>query len=118
MAELKKAAQLQARLQERPAVRPDQLRLGNLTAGRSPWTWPVKADWSSLQKVAEAERPRRDYVERTLPPRDRLAGVYYAATEHDEDQPLHQHVLDTSICIGKCAEEYLTLCTRFPRGRL
>jgi len=88
-----------------------------ITAGRSPWTWPVKADWSSLQKIAEAERPRRDYVERTLPPRDRLAGVYYAATEHDEDQPLHLRVLDTSICIGKCAEEYANPCTRFcPAG--
>jgi electron-transferring-flavoprotein dehydrogenase len=88
-----------------------------VTAGHSPWTWPVKADWSSLQKVAEAERPRRDYVERTLPPRDRLAGVYYAATEHDEDQPVHLRVLDTSICIGKCAEEYANPCTRFcPAG--
>ena len=88
-----------------------------ITAGHSPWTWPVKADWSSLQKVAEAERPRRDYVERTLPPRDRLAGVYYAATEHDEDQPIHLHVRDTSICIGKCAEEYANPCTRFcPAG--
>ncbi len=45
--------------------------------------------------------PKRDYVERTLPPRDRLAGVYFAATEHDEDQPIHLHVLDTSICITK-----------------
>ena len=84
-----------------------------LTAGLSPWTWRTKADWNSLQRIGEAERPRRDYVERTLPPRDRLAGVYYAATEHDEDQPIHLHVLDTSICIGRCAEEYANPCTRF-----
>ena len=88
-----------------------------ITAGMSPWTWPVRADWSSLQKLAEAEQPRRDYIERSLPPRDRLAGVYYAATEHDEDQPVHLHVLDTSICIGKCAVEYANPCTRFcPAG--
>jgi electron-transferring-flavoprotein dehydrogenase len=88
-----------------------------ITAGLSPWTWQVKPDWSSLQKVAEAERPKRDYVERTLPPRDRLAGVYYAATEHDEDQPIHLHVLDTNICITTCADEYANPCTRFcPAG--
>ena len=84
-----------------------------ITAGLSPWTWKVKADWSSLQKLDEAERPKRDYVERTLPPRDRLAGVYYAATEHDEDQPIHLHVLDTNICIDQCTREYANPCTRF-----
>ena len=84
-----------------------------ITAGLSPWTWRTKADFDSLQKVAEAERPKRDYVERTLPPRDRLAGVYFAATEHDEDQPVHLKVLDTSICVGRCAEEYANPCTRF-----
>ena len=88
-----------------------------VTAGHSPWTMKVKPDWSSLQKIGEAERPKRDYVERTLPPRDRLAGVYFAATEHDEDQPIHLRVLDTSICIGACAEEYANPCTRFcPAG--
>ena len=39
-----------------------------------------------------------------LPPRDRLAEVYFAATEHDEDQPVHLHVADTNICVTKCAE--------------
>ena len=88
-----------------------------VTHGLSPWTWRTRADFDSLQKVAEAERPRRDYVERTLPPRDRLAGVYFAATEHDEDQPVHLKVLDTSICVGRCAEEYANPCTRFcPAG--
>lgn len=84
-----------------------------VTAGLSPWTWPVKPDHSSLQKLDVAEKPNRDYVERTLPPRDRLAGVYYAATEHDEDQPVHLHVLDTNICITTCATEYGNPCTRF-----
>ncbi|OGT60733.1 MAG: electron transfer flavoprotein-ubiquinone oxidoreductase [Gammaproteobacteria bacterium RIFCSPHIGHO2_12_FULL_63_22] len=88
-----------------------------VTAGYSPWTMKVKPDWSSLQKIADAERPKRDYVERTLAPRDRLAGVYFAATEHDEDQPIHLKVLDTNICIGACAEEYANPCTRFcPAG--
>jgi electron-transferring-flavoprotein dehydrogenase len=84
-----------------------------ITGGHSPWTLKVKADHSTLQKLGEAESPKRDYVDRTLPPRDRLAGVYFAATEHDEDQPVHLKVLDTSICVTKCAEEYGNPCTRF-----
>jgi len=88
-----------------------------VTMGLSPWTMAVKPDYSSLEKLAVAEQPKRDYVERTLPPRDRLAGVYYAATEHDEDQPVHLHVLDTNICITTCATEYGNPCTRFcPAG--
>ncbi len=88
-----------------------------ITFGLSPWTLKVKADWSSLKKLSEAESPSRDYVERTLAPRDRLAGVYYAATEHDEDQPIHLQVADTNICITQCAEEYGNPCTRFcPAG--
>jgi electron-transferring-flavoprotein dehydrogenase len=81
--------------------------------GHSPWTLKVTPDWSSLDKVGEHEQPKRDYVDRALAPRDRLQGVYYAATEHDEDQPVHLRVLDTSICVTRCAEEYDNPCTRF-----
>lgn len=88
-----------------------------VTAGLAPWTWRVKPDYSSLFKLGEQESPKRDYVERTLAPRDRLAGVYFAATEHDEDQPVHLHVSDTDICITTCATEYGNPCTRFcPAG--
>src|SRR3546814_4789543 len=57
-----------------------------VSGGLSPWTLEVTPDWSSLHKLGEQEEPKRDYVQRTLPPRDRLAGVYFAATEHDEDR--------------------------------
>ncbi|RUL64269.1 electron transfer flavoprotein-ubiquinone oxidoreductase [Dyella dinghuensis] len=83
------------------------------TGGASPWTLKNKADWSSLHKLGQQEEPKRDYVQRELPPRDRLAGVYFAATEHDEDQPIHLHVSDTSVCVTKCAQEYGNPCTRF-----
>ncbi|MBB5014479.1 electron transfer flavoprotein-ubiquinone oxidoreductase [Rehaibacterium terrae] len=87
------------------------------TAGLSPWTLKNHPDWSSLHKLGQYRPPRRDYVERTLPPRDRLAGVYFAATEHDEDQPVHLKVADTSICVTRCVEEYGNPCTRFcPAG--
>ncbi len=88
-----------------------------VTGGRSPWTLKNKADWSSLDKLGAHEQPKRDYLDRTLAPRDRLAGVYFATTEHDEDQPVHLRVRDTSICVTKCTEEYGNPCTRFcPAG--
>ncbi|MEI2431376.1 electron transfer flavoprotein-ubiquinone oxidoreductase [Lysobacter yananisis] len=88
-----------------------------VTAGGSPWTLKNKADWSSLDKLGQAEQPKRDYADRTLAPRDRLAGVYFAATEHDEDQPVHLKVADTNVCVTQCASEYGNPCTRFcPAG--
>ena len=88
-----------------------------LTGGASPWTLKNKADWSSLHKLGAQEEPKRDYVDRTLAPRDRLASVYFAATEHDEDQPVHLRVRDTSVCVTRCAEEYGNPCTKFcPAG--
>ncbi len=87
------------------------------TAGLSPWTFKVTPDWSALDKLGEQEQPRRDYIDRTLAPRDRLQGVYYAATSHDEDQPVHLKVADTSICVDQCTTEYGNPCTRFcPAG--
>jgi electron-transferring-flavoprotein dehydrogenase len=88
-----------------------------VTVGLSPWTLHNHADHTALKKVDEYTSPQRDYVDRTLPPRDRLAEVYFAATEHDEDQPVHLHVLDPNICVTRCAEEYKNPCTRFcPAG--
>jgi electron-transferring-flavoprotein dehydrogenase len=88
-----------------------------VTRGKSPWTLRNKPDWCQMDKLAEYESPDRAWGERTLAPRDRLAGVYFAATEHDEDQPVHLKVVDTSICVTRCVEEYGNPCTRFcPAG--
>ncbi|MBT8136855.1 MAG: electron transfer flavoprotein-ubiquinone oxidoreductase, partial [Gammaproteobacteria bacterium] len=91
--------------------------LETVTFGKLPWTLQNHADWSSLQKVGEAGSSDKAYVDRDLPPRDRLASVYYSAIAHDEDQPVHLKVRDTSICATTCAEEYANPCTRFcPAG--
>ena len=99
-----------------------------VTVGLSPWTLKNHADFSALKKVEEYTSPERGdsadspprgrgFVERSLPPRDRLAAVYFASTQHDEDQPVHLHVLDTNICVTRCAVEYNNPCTRFcPAG--
>jgi electron-transferring-flavoprotein dehydrogenase len=44
---------------------------------------------------------------------NKLTDVYHAAVGHDEDQPAHLHVLDTNICVERCAEEYGNPCQRF-----
>jgi electron-transferring-flavoprotein dehydrogenase len=84
-----------------------------VTAGRLPWTLPVHADDSALQKVAEYTAPERHWVDRDLAPRDRLASVYFAATEHDEDQPVHLQILEPDVCTTRCVTEYNNPCTRF-----
>lgn len=88
-----------------------------VTAGKLPRTLKLHADYSALKKLAGYAPPDRHWVERNLPPRDRLASVYYAATEHDEDQPIHLQILQPDICITRCSEEYDHPCTRFcPAG--
>lgn len=88
-----------------------------ITKGASPWTLSNHADWQATRSLDQLEGPTPEdaqaYVDRDLPPRDRLASVYYAQTEHDEDQPVHLQVLDTSICIERCTHEYGNPCTRF-----
>lgn len=113
MAELKKVRNIKPAFKKGLWIGMLNAAWETVTAGASPWTLKNKADWSSLHKLGQQEEPRRDYVQRELPPRDRLAGVYFAATEHDEDQPVHLHVADTSICVTRCAEEYGNPCQRF-----
>jgi electron-transferring-flavoprotein dehydrogenase len=44
---------------------------------------------------------------------DRLSDVYHSGTKHEEDQPSHLHVADTSICETRCREEYGNPCEKF-----
>ncbi len=92
--------------------------LETVTFGKLPWTLKNHADWSSLHKLERTEQPcNATGRNATLPPRDRLASVYFAATAHDENQPMHLKVADTDICATRCVEEYGNPCTRFcPAG--
>jgi electron-transferring-flavoprotein dehydrogenase len=88
-----------------------------LTAGKSPWTLKNTADWSRLYKLDEYTSPERHWGERALPPRDRVSFVFFAGNAHEESQPIHLKVADTSICAGRCAQEYGNPCERFcPAG--
>lgn len=84
-----------------------------LTAGKLPRTLSLHADDTSLKKVDQYTAPDRHWVNRELPPRDRLASVYFSATEHDEDQVVHLQILEPDICTTRCTEEYDNPCTRF-----
>jgi len=85
------------------------------TGGRTPWTLQSSiADHAHLKSLAEHPTVDRGWIEpRTLPPRDRTASVFFAATTHDENQPAHLKVLDPNICIERCTQEFGNPCQRF-----
>ncbi len=83
-----------------------------VTAGKLPRTLSNHADHTQFRK-RNGQVFDYEFVERDLPPRDRLASVYFASTEHDEDQPVHLKILDPDVCFEKCEEEYGNPCTRF-----
>ncbi|HEX4388360.1 MAG TPA: electron transfer flavoprotein-ubiquinone oxidoreductase [Steroidobacteraceae bacterium] len=88
-----------------------------LTCGASPWTLKNSADWSRLAKLDEFVSPERHWAQRTLPPRDRISFVFFAGNTHDENQPVHLKVADTSICVERCTREFGNPCERFcPAG--
>ena len=87
--------------------------LETLTMGKSPWTLANHADHSSLQRLEAYSSPERHWSERELPPRDRLASIFFANTTHEENQPIHLHVADTNLCATRCTTEFGNPCTRF-----
>ncbi len=89
--------------------------------GHTPWTLQHVANDRTLRRLdqqapgagGQSPLPQAALPESTLPPRDRTAAVYLASTAHDEQQPVHLHVADTSVCAEQCAREYGNPCTRF-----
>jgi electron-transferring-flavoprotein dehydrogenase len=83
------------------------------TAGLSPWTLSHTENHLTLHRLETAPVVDRGWVTRTLPPRDRLAAVYHAGNVHDEHQPVHLLVSDTTICATRCATEFANPCENF-----
>lgn len=83
-----------------------------VTFGKLPRTLRNHADYEQYRKL-DGHRLETDWVERDLPPRDRLASVYYASTDHDEDQPVHLKIIDPDVCFSRCEQEYGNPCTEF-----
>ena len=86
--------------------------LETATGGLLPWTLANSSN-VPLSRLNEYTSPDRGWVPRALPPRDRLASVFFASTVHDEAQPVHLKVADTQICATRCSAEFGNPCTRF-----
>jgi electron-transferring-flavoprotein dehydrogenase len=87
--------------------------LETVTMGKLPWTLANHADDTALKRLNDYQSPDRDWGDRELPPRDRLAFVFFASTTHDENQPVHLHVADTTLCATRCISEFGNPCTNF-----
>jgi electron-transferring-flavoprotein dehydrogenase len=87
--------------------------LETVTGGRTPWTLRNTAAYAETKRLNEFESPDRGWVDRSLPPRDRLASVFFANNSHEENQPIHLKVRDTSICATRCAAEFGNPCQNF-----
>jgi len=83
-----------------------------VTRGAAPWTLRNSSN-QALQQLEQFDSPDRQWQPRSLPPRDRLASVYFAQTSHNEAQPVHLRVHDTLVCATRCAVEFGNPCTRF-----
>ena len=67
----------------------------------------------ALKRLDDFVSPDRGWGDRALPPRDRVASVFFAATMHDENQPVHLHVADTTLCATRCITDFGNPCTNF-----
>jgi electron-transferring-flavoprotein dehydrogenase len=83
------------------------------TAGKSPWTLSHRENHLALRRLETAPVVDRSWDDRDLAPRDRLAAVFHAGNVHDEDQPVHLVVADTTICATRCIEEFGNPCQNF-----
>jgi electron-transferring-flavoprotein dehydrogenase len=85
-----------------------------IAGGHLPWTLKSEVDdGNKLKQLDDYTSPERHWVVRTLPPRDRVSSVFFAGNTHDEHQPAHLKVADTSICATRCVTEYGNPCERF-----
>ncbi|HKY00143.1 MAG TPA: electron transfer flavoprotein-ubiquinone oxidoreductase [Steroidobacteraceae bacterium] len=87
--------------------------LETATAGRTPWTLAHRENHLALHRLETAPVVDRGWIARDLPPRDRLAAVFHAGNVHDEAQPVHLVVADTSICATRCVTEFGNPCENF-----
>ncbi|MBD3161441.1 MAG: FAD-binding protein [Candidatus Eisenbacteria bacterium] len=79
---------------------------------------PLQPDHTHMMKLEELRAAGRPAAppERAFDGKltfDKLTEVYASETTHEENQPSHLHVADTSICATRCREEYGNPCQHF-----
>ena len=84
-----------------------------LVVGKSPWTLSHHENHLALHQLENSAEIDRGWVSRELAPRDRLAAVFHAGNVHDENQPVHLKVHDTTICATRCVTEFGNPCQYF-----
>jgi electron-transferring-flavoprotein dehydrogenase len=92
--------------------------VGMLTGGRD-WLLrdrvgnePGQAAMRKLADVHPGGKPARVATDGSLT-YDRLADVFLSGTIHDEDQPVHLLVADTSVCATRCRPNTEIPCQHF-----
>jgi len=69
------------------------------------------ADHTTTRRVAESRMVKPVFDDaRSM---DKLTDVYHSGTIHEEDQPAHLLVLDTTICVERCTKEFGNPCQHF-----
>jgi len=76
--------------------------------------FPIEAGHARMKKIEESAG------EKTLPDQfegkyafDKLSCLYFSDTAHEEEQPSHLKILDSSICDTRCGEEFGNPCQYF-----
>jgi len=84
-----------------------------VTGGHSPWTLAHRENHLALHRLESSKTVDRGWKDRDLVPHDRPAAVFHAGNVHDESQPAHLHVADTTICATRCVTEFGNPCENF-----
>ncbi len=92
--------------------------LGMFTGGRGFGVvdnLPGEPGYEQMVKITErapVAKDKRVAIDNVLT-FDKLTDVFNSGTMHDEDQPCHLHVADTTVCADRCTSEYGNPCQYF-----
>jgi electron-transferring-flavoprotein dehydrogenase len=90
--------------------------ISTVTGGALPRRLPIKAGHEHMQKLSSINGQGDRYSDVKYDDKltfAKLTDVYYSSTQHNEDQPCHLKVLDTTICVERCTVEYGNPCQNF-----
>jgi electron-transferring-flavoprotein dehydrogenase len=69
------------------------------------------ADHTTTRPIGESRFEKPPFNDSTS--MDKLTDVFHSGTIHDEDQPPHLLVVDTTICVERCTKEFGNPCQHF-----
>jgi electron-transferring-flavoprotein dehydrogenase len=92
--------------------------LGMVSGGRGFGVSDHLANQAGHERMRKLdEQPLEEKNKRVVPDNvltfDKVTDVFNSGTKHDENQPCHLHVADTTICAERCTVEYGNPCQYF-----